>query len=99
VNVEVVFHRLAANEARDVDSWYACRSEEVAIRFRAAVIAASAKIASGIDTHPIAATKFRYARLHRFPYRLIYMMATHEVAKVIAVAHHSRRPGYWRRRR
>ena len=36
--------------------------------------------------------------LHRFPYSLVYR-AKNEVVRIGAVAHHSRRPGYWRARK
>ncbi len=36
--------------------------------------------------------------LHSFPYSLIYRVQV-DVIRVIAVAHHSRRPGYWVGRR
>lgn len=36
--------------------------------------------------------------LHNFPYSLIYPLQV-DVIRVIAVAHHSRRPGYWAERR
>ena len=36
--------------------------------------------------------------LHSFPYSLIYCLQV-DVIRVIAVAHHSRRPGYWVGRR
>ena len=32
--------------------------------------------------------------LRRFPYSIIYQLVTDEL-RVIAVAHHRRRPGYW----
>lgn len=35
--------------------------------------------------------------LHRFPFALIYEIDADEI-RVLAVAHHSRRPGYWRDR-
>jgi plasmid stabilization system protein ParE len=35
--------------------------------------------------------------LHRFPFALIYEIDADEI-RVFAVAHHSRRPGYWRDR-
>ncbi|MBE0625465.1 MAG: type II toxin-antitoxin system RelE/ParE family toxin [Burkholderiales bacterium] len=40
----------------------------------------------------------RTLALHSFPYSLIYRLQGHLI-RVIAVAHHSRRPGYWVRRR
>ena len=39
----------------------------------------------------------RSYKLHRFPYLLIYRIAGPELI-VVAVAHTSRKPGYWRRR-
>ncbi len=36
--------------------------------------------------------------MRRFPYGVIYTMAGEQI-RVLAVAHSSRRPGYWRRRR
>jgi len=36
--------------------------------------------------------------LHSFPYSLIYRLQANEI-RIIAVAHHSRRPGYWAGRR
>ncbi len=36
--------------------------------------------------------------MRRFPYSLIYRIVGEEI-RVLAVAHHSRRPGYWRGRK
>jgi hypothetical protein len=94
----VAFHRLAAKEARAAEAWYASRSPETAVRFRAAVVAASNRIAADGISHPIASTRFRYVPVHRFPYRLIFLNIDSETTRVIAVSHHRRRPGYWRRR-
>lgn len=41
--------------------------------------------------------KRRYS-MRRFPYSLVYVIAGEEV-RILAVAHHSRRPGYWRGRK
>ncbi len=94
----VVFHRLAASEAQAAEAWYAGRSPEAAERFRAAVLAAVQKIAGDVATHSIAATKFCYVRVARFPYRLIYCRENESTARVVAVSHFRRRPGHWRRR-
>ena len=40
--------------------------------------------------------KRRYV-MQRFPYSLIYSVSSEEIC-ILAVAHHSRRPGYWRGR-
>jgi hypothetical protein len=36
--------------------------------------------------------------LHRFPYLLIYREREDGVIQILAVAHTSRRPGYWKER-
>ncbi len=96
--VQVVFHRLAAKEARAAEAWYDSRSPEVAERFRADVLYAAQRIADDLGTHPVGPSRFRYVRVHRFPYRLIYCLETQSTARVVAVSHFRRRPGYWRRR-
>lgn len=45
-----------------------------------------------------AAHGMRMLTLHDFPYSLIYRIQRDEI-RIIAVAHHSRRPGYWVGRR
>lgn len=44
------------------------------------------------------AHKVRSFPLHGFPYSLIYRLQN-DTIRVIAVAHHSRRPAYWAERR
>lgn len=39
----------------------------------------------------------RHSPLRRFPYRIIYQIDGGEL-KVLAIAHHRRRPGYWAKR-
>ena len=51
--------------------------------------------------HPALGALWRYGKrrygMKRFPYSLIYLVSGEEI-RVLAVAHHSRRPGYWRSR-
>ncbi len=93
------FHPLAAKEAREAERWYAARSPHSAERFRAAVAGAVRQIADDVATHPYDGSKYRYVRVNRFPYRLIYYIDDSDTARVVAVAHNARRPGYWRRRK
>ncbi len=46
----------------------------------------------------ICAYNTRMLPLHNFPYSLIYRLQA-DVIRIIAIAHHSRRPGYWTGRR
>jgi plasmid stabilization system protein ParE len=97
--IAVVFHRLAAQELRAADSWYRKREAAVAGRFLNAVGAAAVRIGEDPDSLPIERRHFRSVRVRRFPYRLIFERYGADRALVIAVAHTSRRPGYWLRRK
>jgi toxin ParE1/3/4 len=95
---EVVFHRLAAREYRAAREWYADRSLETAFKFRTAVDEAVNRIAENAEALPGLFGGYRYIRAGRFPYVLIFRRQSTEVIFVLAVAHTSRRFGYWRRR-
>lgn len=99
MSVQVIFHRLAAREARLAEAWYADRSAETAARFRTAVRAATGRIITSQATHCIGRSRFKYVNVPRFPYRLIYFFSDATTARVVAVAHARRSPDYWRRRR
>ena len=94
----VVFHRLAAREYRNSRDWYAARSDSVAERFRIAVDRAVARVEAEADALPVHSGPYRWVRVRRFPYLLIFRRKSPEVIVIVAVAHTSRRPGYWRRR-
>jgi toxin ParE1/3/4 len=95
----VLFHRLAAREYRSARDWYRQRSIEVAQRFGAAVDRAAERIVADAESLPVLTGAYRYARVARFPYVLVFRRLETDVVMVVAVAHTSRRPGYWRRRR
>jgi toxin ParE1/3/4 len=95
----VVFHRLAAREYRSARDWYAARSTEVAERFRVSVDRAVDRITSEAESLPHLSGAYRYVRAGRFPYLLIFRPVDVREIMILAVAHTSRRPGYWRRRK
>ncbi len=96
---EVVFHRLAAREYRLARDWYAARSADVAERFRAAVDRAVDRVSTKRAMLARLGTSYRWVRVKRFPYVLIFREVSPDLVRIVAVAHTSRRPGYWRRRR
>jgi plasmid stabilization system protein ParE len=95
----VIFHRLAAREYRAAREWYATRSVEASLRFRAAVDAAANRIATDAEALPGLFDDYRYLRAGRIPYVLIFRRLSANQILVLAVAHTSRRFGYWRRRK
>jgi len=96
---QVIFHRLAAREYRSARDWYRERSVEVAERFWIAVDQAVSRIVADADSLPVLTGTYRYARVRRFPYVVIVRRIDRGAVMVVAVAHTSRRPGYWRRRK
>jgi toxin ParE1/3/4 len=77
--------------------WYATRSESAALHFAAAVADAVQRVSREPGRFALIDGIHRQARVKRFPYRLIFLVDGNMIA-VVAVAHHSRRPGYWRHR-
>ena len=96
-------HRRAEAEFRGALAWYREESVEVAIRFHAAVLETLNKIESDPERFSVLetlgeATHIRRARVMGFPYVVIFELLEAELF-VFAIAHTSRRPGYWRRRK
>jgi plasmid stabilization system protein ParE len=98
-DTQVTFHRLAAREYRSARDWYSQRSAAVAERFRIAVDRAVQRINAGADALPRLVGAYRYVRVGRYPYVLVFRHLDANAVMVVAVAHTSRRPGYWRRRK
>ncbi len=96
--IVVSFHRMAAKELRESHAWYGNRDREVAERFEQAVDDAVNRIREEPKSHPVEMKQFRWVRVRRFPYRLVFEVESDERVLIIAVAHSSRRPRYWRRR-
>lgn len=94
----VRFHRLAIRELRAARRWYEQRSPAAAGRFADAVDAAVLRIRRDPESLATAGGRLRWIPLRRFPYRLIFEQLESTVL-IIAVAHTSRRSGYWARRK
>lgn len=96
--LRVEFHRLADEEYEEAFRYYADRSPATAQRFREAVDAAVQRMAEATDSLPLCSGQNRWVRVPRFQYILVFRPRRHDEMIVVAVAHTSRRPGYWRRR-
>jgi plasmid stabilization system protein ParE len=96
---EVLFHRLASEEYLRARRWYAQQGgNALAERFRNEVEAAVEMISRDPHRWPRFRDKYRSLRLDRFPYLLYYTVLDDSRVLVLAVAHSSRRPGYWLQR-
>jgi plasmid stabilization system protein ParE len=95
----VSFHRLAAEELRKAHQWYAARDPRVADQFQQTVDDAVSRIRDDPEAQPFALKHFRWVRVRRFPYCLVYECTEDDRVLIVAVAHTSRHPHYWRRRK
>jgi plasmid stabilization system protein ParE len=92
-------HRLELAEFRRSARWYAERSEKVARQFLEAVL----DTVDSIESDPLRFASYddghRHAKVQGFPFVLIFQNPKENKGLVVAVAHTSRRPGYWKRRK
>ena len=90
---------LALTELHDAAVFYA---EKANAEFGLAFVAEFERTTRLILENPLLGTVFRDAQrryfLRRFPYSVIYQVTAKEL-RIIAVAHHRRRPGYWAQRK
>lgn len=92
----------ASQEAIEAAAWYEFEQDGLGMEFAAAVDAAMDVIEEGIvplSPVPEEAGRLGAKRLilDRFPYDIV-TFEMHDETVIIAVAHHSRKPGYWQGR-
>jgi plasmid stabilization system protein ParE len=91
---EVVIAAPALKEFADSLQWYAERSVRAAEKFEAEFDRLVEAIGTSPEKFPRLDQRHRYVLMRRYPFQMIYRQHN-EVVEVIAVAHTSRRPGYW----
>lgn len=92
------FAEAAIIEAEEAADWYAERSVQARDDFLQELRRAFEQIAEAPERWPSHLFATRRFVLHRFPFDVVYRLVGDEVPQVLAIAHHKRRPGYWRRR-
>ena len=75
--------------------WYAERSKQAAEGFEAEFARSLEAIAANPDRYPFCDDRHRFYLLKRYPFQVIYREAPDGRLLIVAVAHTSRRPGYW----
>jgi toxin ParE1/3/4 len=97
--MRVKFHPEARADLREGKAFYRSRSPLAAVAFAHQIDAALERIAEAPLRYPAGEYGTREHVLPaRFPYTVVYRVRDN-VAIVVAVAHHSREPGYWHHRR
>jgi plasmid stabilization system protein ParE len=98
VPTKVEIHPEALAEAEAAAAWYAERDRAAARAFVRELQWAKQRVAEATERWPLHIEGTRRLLLRRFPYAVVYRFSG-GVALIVAVAHHRRRPGYWRERR
>ena len=99
MGAHVAFHPAAAEEFLAAVDYYRAALPELGERFAAAVRHATDVVAAHPDAgSPRGTSVVRRLVVIGFPYDLVYWQRG-ETVEIIALAHHRRRPNYWRDRR
>jgi plasmid stabilization system protein ParE len=91
-------HEEAGAEYDGAFDWYLERSPDAALKFDSEVNRALAEIAQAPQRWAIGPYQTRRFLLRKFPFVLIYRERAGGNIQVVAVAHTSRKPGYWKER-
>jgi len=94
----VELHEEAAAEYDEAFNWYLSRSSNAALRFDAAVEQGLVQIAQAPHRWPRSFQQTRKYLLTDFPFILVYREGVTGVIQILAVAHTSRKPEYWKQR-
>jgi len=92
------FHDEATAEYEAAFDWYLERSPDAALGFDVEVDRALAQIIAAPQRWAAGPHATRRFLLRKFPFTLIYRERASGKIQILAVAHTSRRPGYWKRR-
>jgi plasmid stabilization system protein ParE len=93
----VELHAAARNEVAEAFDWYQRRSVQAADSFVRELTRGLGLIAESPELWPTYELDSRRYILRRYPYSLVYRAGADSIV-VVAVAHHSRQPGYWQGR-
>jgi toxin ParE1/3/4 len=96
--IEVALLPEAEEDLDDAATFLDERLSGLGDRFLASVEMSLRRLAENPYVGPLVQHDVRKLRVRRFPYNLIYRIQPARVI-VLAVAHHRRRPEYWRDRR
>jgi toxin ParE1/3/4 len=94
----VELHSEAAAEYDAAFDWYLERSPDAALKFDLEVDRALKQILQAPQRWAASSHQTRKFLHRQFPFTLIYRERASGDIQVVAVAHTSRRPGYWKRR-
>jgi plasmid stabilization system protein ParE len=90
-------HPQAWQDGETADDWYRERSADASVRFLSAVFDGLEDVKQFPRRWPKHLHGTQPFMLYRFPFSIIYREELSAIS-IIAIAHHKRRPGYWKER-
>ena len=84
-------------EAEGALEWYAARDPSAAAGFLSELEHAVARVREFPERWPRIGHRARRYVFLKYPFSLVYRVSP-QLVEVIAIAHHRRRPGYWKSR-
>jgi len=93
----VRFNPAADEELLEATDWYLQRSAAAAEGFVREIEQALSRIAEAPERYPLTRRGRRRFVLVNYPDDVVYRLKEVEI-EIIAIAHHARRPAYWRSR-
>jgi toxin ParE1/3/4 len=90
----IEYHQGAIADVKSAVAWYLKRSPKAALNFVSELHRAAKTIVQAPERWPSGSSNTRRFPLWRFPFVIIYS-EEQAVITIWAVAHSSRRPGYW----
>jgi len=95
--MDLIYHPKADDEVLESARFYERRSKGLGWRFLRALQEAEARMVRSPHAFPFLDDPIRKCVLQGFPFNVLFQIGD-ENTFIVAVAHHRRRPGYWRRR-
>jgi toxin ParE1/3/4 len=95
----IIFHPLAKQELADAVAYYEAQRSGLGEEYLDEIEDTAALIAQYFEAGAIVRATIRRVILPKFPYSLLYRILPNNEIRILAVAHHKRRPNYWAGRR
>ena len=93
----VTFHPEADAEIAEAARYYETRSPGLGFSFLMELDDSIEQVVANPEAFQLVSREIRRKPLRRFPYSLLYVIEADRI-RVVAAAHHRRRPDYWRSR-
>ena len=93
--MRVIFHPLAVQELIDAAVYYEEENQGLGLEYLSEVERAANLLIRYPNSGSVIRGFVRRLILPRFPYSLLYRVVDEELIRILAVAHHKRKPRYW----